>query len=120
MSTPQYETRREVDAALGARAELGPEYHDQIAAGLADRVEQLAAFRTAEIRRDLEVSQGGDRVAAQTVRNQFVLGIITVGTAIPITAIAIVQGGLIETVISWAGLVGINVAHSLAGRKHRH
>ena len=119
MTQSPYETRREVDAALAARQELGPEYTDQIAAGLADRVEQLAAYRTAELRRGTEQSQSGNQLAATSMRNQFVLGIISVGAALPITAVAIVQGGLIETVLSWAGIVGINVAHSLSGRKYR-
>ena len=36
------ETHREVQAALGARRELGLEYEEAIAAGLLDRVNQLA------------------------------------------------------------------------------
>ena len=39
-----YETRRETEAALAARMELGPEYSEHIAAALAERVEQLAAL----------------------------------------------------------------------------
>ena len=46
------ETRRDIEAALAARRELGPEYHDSIAAGLAERVEQLAAIRMAELRHE--------------------------------------------------------------------
>ena len=38
---PTIETRRDVEAALAARDELGADYDDAIASGLAERVEQL-------------------------------------------------------------------------------
>src|SRR3954452_24709414 len=40
MSGPTFESRREAEAAMAARRDLGPEYEAQIAAGLAERVEQ--------------------------------------------------------------------------------
>ena len=62
----------DVAAAWEARKELGPEYEEHIAAGLADRVEELVAYRTAELRQqaagagraeDLEGLVGGLRPA---------------------------------------------------------
>ena len=44
---------------MAARSELGPEYDDAIAAGLADRVEELVAYRTAELRHADADGQGG-------------------------------------------------------------
>src|SRR5215207_8918249 len=38
---PSEETTRDAQAALAARMELGPEYSEHVAAGLAERVEEL-------------------------------------------------------------------------------
>ena len=77
------ETRREVQAALGARKELGFEYEEAIAAGLLDRVNQLALMRASEIRREAE-RVDHEAVAEKESRHQrFVLGIISLGAGIP-------------------------------------
>jgi hypothetical protein len=115
------ELRRETEAAIAARRELGPEYEDAVAAGLADRVEQLVAYRTAELR-----AQAGQQTleseAEKSRRTQrFALGIVSLGAGIPITAIAAtnVEPGLIGVLISWAGIVGVNVAAALGDRRRR-
>ena len=43
------------------------------------------------------------------------LGIISLGAGIPITAIArnAVEPGIVGVLISWAGIVGVNVAAAL-------
>lgn len=106
------ETRRDVQAAMATRAELGPDYDDHIAAGLADRIEQLAAHRTAELRAQSDTA-AADRAAENSSRTQrFVLGIISLGTGVPITAIAATntEPGLLGVAIAWAGIVGVNLA----------
>lgn len=113
------ETRREVEAAMATRAELGPDYDEHIAAGLADRIEQLAAHRTAELRAQTEHA-GADRAAEQSIRTQrFVLGIISLGTGVPITAIAAsnTEPGLFGVVVAWAGIVGVNLAAGWRSRR---
>lgn len=113
------ETRRDVEAALAARQELGPEYDDHIAAGLAERVEQLAAIRTAELRHQAE-SAGASQSLQQTAqRHRFVLGIVSLGAGIPITAIAASepQTGLLGVLVAWAGIVGVNVAAAMGQRR---
>lgn len=104
---------------MAARRDLGPEYDDAIAAGLADRVEQLVAYRAAELRMQSEareVESAGER----TRRNQrFALGIVSLATGVPITAIAAVNvdpGGL-GVLLAWAGIVGVNVAAGWNGRR---
>ncbi|CAA9376950.1 MAG: hypothetical protein AVDCRST_MAG75-617 [uncultured Propionibacteriaceae bacterium] len=109
------ETRRDVAAALAARTELGPEYEEHVAAGLAERVEQLAAMRTAELRHAAEVSGNQESAERTSLRHRFVLGIVSLGAGIPITAISADQSGLLGLVVAWAGIVGVNVA---AGRSH--
>lgn len=113
------ETQRETEAALAARRELGPEYHDAIAAGLADRVEQLVALRTAELRHQSGAAQEQRSLERTAQHQRFVLGIISVGAGIPITAIAgsTVEPGLLGIAVAWMGIVGVNVANALANRR---
>jgi hypothetical protein len=112
------ELRREAEAAVEARRDLGPDYDEAIAAGLADKVEQLAAYRTAELRAQAgarEVESTGERMR----RNQrFVLGIVSLATGVPITAIAAlnVDPGALGVLLAWAGIVGVNVAAGWNGR----
>ena len=57
----------------------------------------------------------------QESNQSFVLGIVSLGTGIPITAIAAtnVEPGLLGVAIAWAGIVGVNVAHRLSKRRNR-
>ena len=116
-----YETRRDVEAALAAQRELGPEYADEVAAGLAERVEQLAAMRLAELRYQPDLERVRIDQENTQRRHQFVLGIISLGTGIPITAISgdVVEPSLLGVMVAWAGIVSVNVAHALAGRRRR-
>jgi hypothetical protein len=119
MSDNPRELRRDVEAALSTRAELGPDYDEHIAAGLADRVEQLVAMRTAELR---VRSSTTDREyeAEKTARSQrFVLGIVSLGAGVPITAIAgaMVDPGLAGVLVAWVGIVGVNIAAGWGNRR---
>jgi hypothetical protein len=113
------ETRREIQAALGARRELGLEYEEAIAAGLLDRVNQLALMRASEIRREAErVDQTAE--LEKTIRtHRFVLGIISLGVGVPITGISatVVDPGILGMVVSWAGIVGVNIAAAINSRR---
>ena len=113
------ETRRDVQAALAARRELGLEYEEAIAAGLLDRVNQLALMRASEMRREAErVDQVAEAEKANR-SNRFVLAIISLGAGIPITAISAlnVDPGLLGVLVSWAGIVGVNVAAGFNSRR---
>jgi type IV secretory pathway VirB10-like protein len=118
---PDVETTSQVRAAMAARSELGPEYDEAIAAGLADRVEELVAYRTAELRHADEATKE-DRVDRRRAEShRFVLGIISLGTGVPITAIAAssVDPGLFGVIAAWAGIVGVNAVFALGNRGKR-
>ena len=119
MSTSDEETKRDVLAALAARRELGLEYEEAIAAGLLDRVNQLALMRAGDLRREAERTDQVAEAEKESRTQRFVLGIISLGVGIPITAISanVVEPGLVGVLISWAGIVGVNVAASLRGRR---
>ena len=114
-----YETRRDVEAALAAQRELGPEYEDQVAAGLADRVEQLAAYRTAELRQASEHERRGGSLEKTAQTQRFVTALVSLVAGIPISVVGIAQSELTGTVVCWAGIVGVNMAQALANRRRR-
>jgi hypothetical protein len=115
---PSEETTRDAQAALAARMELGPEYSEYVAAGLAERVEQLAALRAGELRHEAEVGNSASRLDQSSRTRQFVLGIVSLAVGVPITAIAATNTdpGLIGVAISWLGIVGVNAVHARANR----
>ncbi len=112
------ETTRDAQAALAARMELGPEYTEHIAEGLAERVEQLAAIRAGELRYEAEVANSTSRSDQSGRVRQFVLGIVSLTVGIPITAIAATNTdpGLLGVAVSWLGIVGVNAVHARANR----
>ena len=118
---PPEELQRDAEAALAARMELGPEYNEYVAAGLAERVEDIAEARAAELRQQaLEASRF--QAAEQSGRGrQFALAIVSVVMGIPITAITAseVDPSVVGVAISWAGLVGVNWVHARSLRKRK-
>jgi hypothetical protein len=118
---PPEELQRDAEAALAARMELGPEYNEYVAAGLAERVEDIAEARAAELRQQaLEASRS--QAAEQSGRGrQFALAIVSVVMGIPITAITAseVDPSVVGVAISWAGLVGVNWVHARSLRKRK-
>ena len=109
-------TRADVAAAWEARKELGPEYEEHIASGLADRVEELVAYRTAELQYRGSAADHDREFERTAQRQSFVLGIISLGTGIPITAISVSEGGLPALLVAWAGIVGVNLAQRMGRR----
>ena len=118
---PPPELRRDVDAALAARHELGPEYEDAVAAGLADRVEALVAQR-----RDQLVPTEDDRRHARDEEKangdgRFVIALASLAAGIPVSAIVSGDGvlGVLSLGVAWVGIVGVNVAAAWGARRRR-
>ncbi len=107
MADPEI-SREDVASALGARRELGrdlePEvidaFLDRVERGIDARVDQRLADRAPASRRSR--SGRSDRLA---------LAIVSLGTGIPITAIAGEAGGLPGILVAWAGIVGVNAIY---------
>ena len=96
-------TREEVAAMIAARGELGPEMEPAVIDSLLDRVDAAAEKRAVA---KPTVSERASGVGAG-------LAIVSLGTGIPITAIAAEQGGVAGIALAWLGIVGVNVAHAL-------
>ena len=116
---PDVETTSQVRAAMAARAELGPEYDDAIAAGLADRVEELVAYRTAELRHGDETAKEDRADFRRGNSHRFVLGIVSLGAGIPISAISASTADLPGLMVAWAGIVGVNAVFAWGNRGKR-
>jgi hypothetical protein len=95
-------TTEELHGALEARRELGPEYEEQIADALADRIEKRLVGRLAQ------------RAHPHTTITPLALG--SLGLAIPLSAVAGDRGGLAGLVVAWAGIVLVNLGYAFRRR----
>jgi hypothetical protein len=106
-------SREDVASAVGARLELGKELEPEIVDAFVDRVERAidarVEERVAESRRARQDDDGieGSRLA---------LAFVSLGTGIPITAIAADEGGVVGIVVAWLGIVGVNIASGVKRR----
>lgn len=98
-------TREDVAAAVGARHELGEDLEPAVVDAFVEKVERAIEERSKAAGREKWVrDDSGQRLA---------LAIVSLGTGVPITAIAAEQGGVLGIVVAWAGIVGVNVANAL-------
>ena len=118
-SAGERELRREAGAALEASRDLGREYDDAIAAGLADKVEQLVAYRTAELRHADESAKEDRADVRRGNSHRFALGIVSLGAGIPISAISAGYADLPGLLVAWAGIVGVNAVFAWGNRGRR-
>lgn len=97
--------RDEVRTALEARRELGKDYEDELVESFAQRIEERL--------------QKGGRLAKREAAGEdrrgisFVVACVSLGTGIPITAIASSEG-LAGILAAWAGIAAVNFFASRA------
>jgi len=106
------DVRKDLRAAVAARQELGPEYEDEIIEGFLERLD--AQRRATALPEPVQPPAHPSR---ERDPGGLALSIVSVSVAIPITAIAANTTGLVGVLVSWAGLVGINLARSLGRRR---
>lgn len=96
----------EAAAALAARRELGEDMEPAVIDAFVDRVE-----RAVETRVDARLAQRGrGREASEQDKLTLALAIVSLGTAIPLTAIAAGTAGLVAVIVVWIGIVAVNMA----------
>jgi hypothetical protein len=101
------EARRELEATVAARRELGPSHDEQLIAGFLERLEHRVEQRP---------SLPAQREEEDDARGMsFVVALVSLGCGIPITAIAI-HHSLAALIVVWIGIVCVNVAFSRAPR----
>jgi hypothetical protein len=106
--------RRDYEAVLATRRELGPDYESALVDSFAEKVERAVEARashgTDQWRARREDARG-DR------QRQLALGIVSLGAGIPITAISASITGLPGLITAWAGIGVVNAAHALVNRR---
>ena len=98
-------SREDVSSLIEARRELGEEMEPAVIDAFLDRVEAAAEARAAQRNPPREMYPGEGR------GEQLALSIISLGTGIPITAIAAESGGAVGIVAAWLGIAGVNFAY---------
>ncbi|MEV0034812.1 hypothetical protein [Streptomyces sp. NPDC050804] len=117
------ELKKELDATLQARQELGADYEPALVESFLEKIEQrLDGTVERRVRRELAERQmaaaRGTRTAApvEGFGERFGFGVISLILAIPLSAIAAVNADLEGLVVCWLGIVGVNVVHASRGR----
>ncbi|MEU6391244.1 hypothetical protein [Streptomyces sp. NPDC046939] len=114
------ELKKELDATLHARRELGEEYETALVDSFLDKVEQrLDSSVDRRVRRQLAEQQMVVARDARAGRNpgsdgwgeRFGFAVVTLVLAIPLSAIAVVNAHLPGLLIAWGGIVGVNALH---------
>ena len=102
--------------------ELGPEYTEYVAAGLAERVEELAEARAAELRQQAELANRAQAAEQSGRARQIRAGHRLDGHGYPDhrrSAATQVDPSIVGVAVSWAGIVGVNWVHARALRKRK-
>jgi hypothetical protein len=94
-------TREDVSSMVGAREELGAEMEPALVDAFLEKVEAAIEAQAAERRPKPRgtVPDSGERLA---------LAIVSLGTGIPITAIAADAAQALGIAIAWAGIAAVN------------
>ena len=108
MPTPDL-PRDDIQAALEARRELGPEMEPAVVDAFVERME-----RAIEARVDARLAQREPRSSSGEGRGgpELMLAIVSLGVAIPLTAVSAATAGFLAVLVVWMGLVGVNWAYS--------
>ncbi|MGW2254879.1 hypothetical protein ACWCXH_32550 [Kitasatospora sp. NPDC001660] len=127
MDTRQDELRRELDATLQARKELGKEYESELVDSFLKRLDARMDAR-AERPAPPEYDDHGPAHRHRPRHPGWTpgrpgtrLAVISLALGIPLTAIAgdAQSGGLIGLIACWAGIVGVNFAAARSDHRDR-
>ncbi|MFJ9179506.1 hypothetical protein [Streptomyces sp. NPDC102360] len=113
------ELKKELDATLHARRELGDEYEPALVDSFLDKVEQrLDSVVDRRVRRQLAehritVARGARDSGAENWGERFGFAVISLVLAIPLSAIAVANADLPGLFVAWGGIVGVNALHAV-------
>lgn len=116
MDAPDTELKKELNATLRARGELGDEYESALVDSFLEKVEQrLDTTLDRRVRRHLAEQRVAVARGARAPEpplghfgERYGLAIISLVLAIPLTAIAVVNAGIGGLLVVWFGIVGVN------------
>ncbi|GHB60808.1 hypothetical protein GCM10010377_59640 [Streptomyces viridiviolaceus] len=108
--------KKELDATLQARRELGEEYDSALVDSFLEKVDQrIDGVVERRVRRQLAEQQMASARDSRSPRptdswgERFGFGIVSLVLAIPLSAIGGGVGNLSGLLVAWAGIVGVNV-----------
>ncbi|OKI56120.1 hypothetical protein [Streptomyces sp. MJM1172] len=120
------ELKRELDATLEARRELGSEYESALVESFVEKVDTQVRRRLAEERlgaarggggpAPVPATGGGAVPGSGTFGERFGFAIVTLVLAVPLSAIGAAQARLSGLVVVWAGIVAVNLVHARSPR----
>ncbi|MFK0044892.1 hypothetical protein ACIQU4_12410 [Streptomyces sp. NPDC090741] len=108
------ELKKDLDATLDARRELGPDYEAALVDSFVEKVDTQIRRRLAEER--LAAARAGHATGPYLMEGgfgqRFGFAIITLVLAIPLSAIGATQAGFSGLLVAWAGVLGVNFVHA--------
>lgn len=122
MATHDPDLRKELDATLQTRKELGPEYESELVESFLEKLDKNVERR---VRRQLAEQQVQVARGARPPRREsgsgdfwerFGVAALSLVLAVPLSAIATGTAGLPGLLVCWAGIVGVNAVHGVGGR----
>ncbi|WP_031068425.1 hypothetical protein [Streptomyces sp. NRRL S-118] len=128
METRDTELKRDLDATLQARRELGTEYESALIESFLEKVEErLDGTIDRHVRRGLAERQltaardgrAGGAGAPGGFGERFGFAAVSLLLAVPLSAIAVSHAGLGGLVVTWLGIVGVNAAQVARGLSQR-
>ncbi|TGB14117.1 hypothetical protein [Streptomyces sp. MZ04] len=125
MEASDAELKKELDATLHARRELGEEYESALVDSFLGKVEQrLDGTIDRRMRRHMAEQQmvvaRGSRAPNSAVDSwgeRFGFAVVTLILAIPLSAIGAANAELPGLLVTWAGIFGVNAVHSMRGMR---
>lgn len=109
------ELKKEFDATLDARRELGPEYESALVDSFVEKVDTQVRRRLAQERLSAAREGAGGRrpdLAEGNFGERFGFAVITLVLAIPLSAIAAAHAHLPGLLVAWGGILGVNFLHA--------
>ncbi|MER7400004.1 hypothetical protein ABT381_31340 [Streptomyces sp. NPDC000151] len=118
MATGDPELRKELDATLHTRRELGPDYETELLDSFMEKLDRAVDQRVRRqlSERRLQVARGADARRPEGLPGgfgeRFGFAALSLVLAVPLSAIGAVNAGLTGLLVSWAGIVGVNVVQA--------
>ncbi|MFJ2257510.1 hypothetical protein ACIOKD_04055 [Streptomyces sp. NPDC087844] len=120
MEAHDAELKKELDATLHARKELGADYESALVDSFMEKVEQsLDGAVDRRVRRQLAEQQmvvardsRSPRGSSDSWGERFGFGIVSLVLAVPLSAIGVGVAQLPGLLVAWAGIVGVNVVQA--------
>jgi hypothetical protein len=119
MDARDTELKKELDASLQARRELGEEYESALVDSFLEKVDQRIdgaverRVRRQFAERQMTVARDSRSPrATDTWGERFGFGIVSLVLAVPLSAIGGGVGHLPGLVVAWLGIVGVNVVQA--------